>query len=205
MMSRSIAASHESAKVAFNGPDPIAGSKSSKQQTVETPHWYAVQTRSHHEKKVAEQLRARSIDSFLPIHRCRRKWRNGVLADLELPLFPGYLFARPALGERTLLLQLPGIVGIAVSAAHPTPVPDNDIDALRKITEGFGVEPHPFLNVGDRVLIVAGPLAGWEGILTRRKQELRLVLSIQIIMRSISVEVSERDIEPLPGDRRRNL
>src|SRR5215472_7367836 len=186
---------------ASNGLDLIAESTSSQHLSVDSEQWYAIQTRSHHEKRVVEQLRVRSIESFLPIHRCRRKWRNGVLADLELPLFPGYLFARPAVGKRMLLLQLPGIVGIAASTAHPTAVPDDDIDMLRKITGSLGVEPHPFLNIGDRVRIVAGPLAGWEGILTRRKQELRLVLSIQIIMRSISVEVSELDIEPALADR----
>src|SRR6516164_4024338 len=201
MASRSIIVNGVVAKSVVRGSDLLASNASTKQLSVGAGQWYAIQTRSRHEKKVAEQLRARSIESFLPIHRCRRKWRNGVLADLELPLFPGYLFARPAMGERTLLLQLPGIVGFAVSTAHPMPVPDDDIDALRKITESLGVEPHPFLNVGDRVRIVAGPLAGWEGILTRRKQELRLVLSIQIIMRSISVEVSELDIEPLSADR----
>jgi transcription antitermination factor NusG len=96
------------------------------------------------------------------------------------------------------------IVGL-VASSSPTAVPDNDIDALRKITSRLGAEPHPFLNVGDRVRIVAGPLAGLEGILSRRKQELRLVLSVQIIMRSISVEVSQHDIEPVPFYRRRMM
>ena len=175
------------------------------QLSLGTAQWYAIQTRSRHEKRVAEQLRAKSIESFLPIHRCRHKWRNGISADVELPLFPGYLFARPRIGERSVLLQLPGIVGFAVSTAHPTAVPDDEIDALRKVMGSLGAEPHPFLNVGDRVRIIAGPLAGLEGILTRRKQELRLVLSIQIIMRSIAVEVSERDIEPVHVDRRRSI
>ena len=188
-----------------HGQDVIGDYAEPRQLLRDTQQWYAIQTRSHHEKKVVEQLGARSIESFLPIHRCRRRWRNGVLADLEVPLFPGYLFARPAVGERMLLLQLPGIIGIAASSAHPTPVPDDDIDMLRRIVGSLGVEPHPFLSIGDRVRIVAGPLAGWEGILTRRKQELRLVLSIQIIMRSISVEVSEFDIEPVLGDRRRHV
>ena len=168
-----------------------------------TAQWYAIQTRSRHEKRVAEQLTAKCIESFLPVHRCRHKWRNGVSADLELPLFPGYLFARPRVGQRNLLLQLPGIVGFAPSTSHPTAVPDDDMDALRKIIDSLGAEPHPFLNLGDRVRIVAGPLAGLEGILTRRKQELRLVLSIQMIMRSIAVEISEFDIEPVYVDRRR--
>ena len=203
MASRSILVSGVVANSVLSGSILGADNTSSEQVSVATGQWYAIQTRSRHEKKVVEQLRARSIESFLPVHRCRRKWRNGVLADLELPLFPGYLFARPAIGERALLLQLPGIVGFAASTAHPTPVPDDDIDALRKMAESLGAEPHPFLNVGDRVRIVAGPLAGWEGILIRRKQELRLVLSIQIIMRSISVEVSELDIELTPADRHR--
>jgi transcription antitermination factor NusG len=112
-------------------------------------------------------------------------------------LFPGYLFARTPITERIQLLQLPSIVGIAASTARPTAVPEDDIEALRKITGSSGVEPHPFLNVGDRVRIVAGPLAGFEGILTRRKLALRVILSIQIIMRSIAVEVSEFDIEPV--------
>ena len=203
MASSSKVAGGVIAKSALRNLDHIPENANPQPVSVGTGHWYAIQTRSRHEKRVAEQLRARSIESFLPIHRCRRKWRNGVLADLELPLFPGYLFARPAIGERAILLQLPGIVGFAASTAHPTPVPDDDIDALRKMAENLGAEPHPFLNVGDRVRIVAGPLAGWEGILIRRKQELRLVLSIQIIMRSISVEVSELDIELAVADRHR--
>ena len=190
-------------KPCFEDPGTMSETANVVQLAADQAKWYAIQTRSRHEKRVAEQLQAKSIESFLPTHRCRHKWRNGVLADVELPLFPGYLFARPSPGERIVLLQLPGIVGLAASSARPTAVPDNDIDALRKITSRLGAEPHPFLNVGDRVRIVAGPLAGLEGILTRRKQELRLVLSVQIIMRSISVEVSEHDIEPVPFYRRR--
>jgi len=169
----------------------------SEQLSASAPQWYAVQTRPRHEKRVAERLRARSVETFLPVHRCRHKWNNGVLADLELPLFPGYLFARAPISERIRLLQLPGIVGFAASSAHPTAVPDVDIEALRTITSSSRVEPHPFLNVGDRARIVAGPLAGLEGILLRRKQALRIILSVQIIMRSIAIEVSEFDVEPV--------
>ena len=177
----------------------------SEQPSATSPRWYAVRTRPRHEKRVAAQLREKSLEAFLPVHRCRHKWKNGVLADLELPLFPGYLFARTSISERIRLLQLPGIIGFATSTAHPTAVPDDDIDALRKITDSLRVEPHPFLNAGDRVRIIAGPLAGLEGILTRRRHELRLVLSVQIIMRSVAVEVSEFDIEPVQVDRRRMM
>jgi transcription antitermination factor NusG len=166
------------------------------------PKWYAIQTRPRHEKRVAERLRSKSLEAFLPVHRCKHRWNNGVLADVELPLFPCYLFARTPAHERVRLLQLPGIVGIAASTTHPTAIPDREIEALRIVTSLFSVEPHPFLNVGDRVRIVAGPLAGMEGILARRKQLCRLILTIETIMRSIAVEVSEFDIEVVPTPRR---
>jgi transcription antitermination factor NusG len=165
------------------------------------PQWYALQTRPRHEKRVAERLRSKALEAFLPVHRCRHKWNNGVLADVELPLFPCYLFARAPMQERLRLLQLPGIVGIAASNVHPTAVPDHEIEALRLVTGTSGVESHPFLNAGDRVRIVAGPLAGVEGILIRRKQLCRLVLTIETIMRSVAVEVSEFDIEIVPAPR----
>ncbi len=166
------------------------------------PQWYAVQTRPRHEKRVAERLQSQSMEAFLPLHRCRHRWKNGVLADVELPLFPGYLFARAPLHERIRLLQLPGIVGLAASAAHPTAIADQEIETLRQVTDIFRAEPHPFLTAGDKVRVVAGPLAGLEGTLTRRKQEFRLVLSVQIIMRSVAIEVSEFDIEPVLVNRR---
>jgi transcription antitermination factor NusG len=160
--------------------------------------WYAVQTRPRHEKRVAEQLRGTSLEAFLPLHRAVHKWNNGVRAEVDLPLFPGYLFARACDRERVQVLRLPGVLGFASSANRPIPVEDCEIHALRTAIEKFKAEPHPFLNTGDRVRVVAGPLAGMEGILIRRRQELRLVLSIELIMRSIIVEVSGLDIEPMP-------
>ncbi len=161
------------------------------------PEWYAVQTRPRHEKRVAEELRARAIEEFLPLHRCRNRWRNGVLADVELPLFPCYLFVRLPLCEKLRLLQLPGVIGFAVNSAHPTALAPEDIEALRVLSVICQAEPHPFLKVGDRVRLVGGPLIGMEGILLRRKQELRVVLSLDFILRSVAVEVSALDIEPI--------
>lgn len=170
-----------------------------------TPHWYAIQTRSRHEKCVAEQLRAQSFESFLPVQRCQHRWRNGVLADVELPLFPGYLFARTTAAERRQLLQVAGVVGLAASTAHPSAVPDDDIDTLRRVAESPRVQAHPYVNLGERVRIISGPLAGVEGIVSRHKQELRLVLSVEIIMRSVAVEVRASDIEPLAAWQRKIL
>ncbi len=163
--------------------------------------WYALQTRPRHEKRVAQEVRAREIEALLPVHRCRNRWRNGVTAVVELPLFPCYLFVHVPLCERLRLLQLPGVIGFAVNSARPTALAQQDIDAVRMLSTACGVKPHPFLKLGDRVRIIAGPLTGMEGILLRRKNELRVVLSLDFILRSIAVEVSEFDIEPV-GARR---
>jgi transcription antitermination factor NusG len=165
------------------------------------PQWYAIQTRPRHEKRVAERLRSKAVEAFLPTHHCRHRWNNGVLADIELPLFPSYLFVRTLAHERVGLLQLPGIVGIAASNTHPTAIPDAEIETLRLVTSTLSAEPYPYLKAGDRVRIVAGPLAGMEGILVRRKHLCRLILTIETIMRSIAVEVSEFDIEVISSRR----
>jgi transcription antitermination factor NusG len=164
-------------------------------------NWYALHTRSRHEKRVAERLSSQELETFLPVHRSRHTWKNGVHAMVDTPLFPCYLFARTSIHERARLLQHPGVLGFASSSSRPTVIPDEEISVLRMATESLRAEPHPYLNSGDGVRIVAGPLAGMEGILTRRKHEYRVVLSIEAIMRSIVVEVSEFDIEPQGKER----
>jgi transcription antitermination factor NusG len=160
------------------------------------PNWYALHIRSRHEKRVAERIASQSFEIFLPLHRSRRTWKNGVHAEVDQPLFPCYLFARASIYDRVRLLQLPGVLGFAASSSRPTIIADDDIAVLRTATDDLKAEPHPYLKSGDAVRIVAGPLVGMEGILTRRKHEYRVVLSIEAIMRSIVVEVSEFDIEP---------
>lgn len=161
-----------------------------------TLNWYALHTRSRHEKRVAERLASEEFETFLPVERTRRTWKNGVHAEIESPLFPCYLFARTPVHRRIRLLQLPGVLGFAASSSRPTIISDEEISLLRIAIENLMAEPHPFLNNGDGVRIVSGPLAGMEGILVRRKHESRVVLSIEAIMRSIAVEVSEYEIEP---------
>jgi transcription antitermination factor NusG len=158
--------------------------------------WYALHIRSRHEKRVAERLVSQSLETFLPLHRSRHTWKNGIHVNVDLPLFPCYLFARATVNDRTRLLRHPGVLGFAASTAKPTVISDEEISALRTATDNLKAEPHPYLNNGDAVRIVAGPLAGMTGILTRRKHAYRVVLSIEAIMRSIVVEVSEFDIEP---------
>ena len=158
--------------------------------------WYAVHTRSRHEKTIAGRLEQQATETFLPLHRSRHTWRNRVHADVDLPIFPCYLFARICSNDRLRLLQTSGVLGLAATSACPTPIPDDEIALLRSATAKLTAEPHPYLSCGDGVRIVAGPFRGMEGILTRRKQEYRVVLSIEAIMRSLAIEVSEFDIEP---------
>ena len=176
---------------------PVVGSLDREQPSESAIAWYALQTRPRHEKRVAQELRARKIEEFLPVHRCRNRWKNGVTADVELPLFPCYLFVKVPLRERVRLLQLPGVIGFAVNSARPTALAERDIDSLRTLSSICSAEPHPFLKLGDRVRIMAGPLADMEGILVRRKNLLRVVLSLDFLLRSVAVEVSEFDIEPV--------
>ncbi len=166
-------------------------------ESAQVPAWFAVQTRHRHEKSVATRLGLAKVETFLPVRRSLRKWNNGVHAEVNIPLFPCYLFTRFSPAQRLSLLQTPGVLGLAASNTFPTPIADGDIAAIRIATERLKVEPHPYLNIGERVRITYGVLAGMEGILLRKRRELRVVISLEAIMRSITVEVSEFEIEPL--------
>jgi transcription antitermination factor NusG len=166
-------------------------------ESAHKPEWFAVQTRHHHEKSVATRLGNANVETFLPVHRSLRKWSNGVRSEVNLPLFPCYLFTHISPAQRIMLLQTPGVIGLAASNVSPTPISETEITSLRIATERVKTEPHPYLNVGERVRITSGMLAGMEGILVRKRHELRVVLSLEAIMRSIMVEVSEFEIEPL--------
>ena len=118
---------------------------------------------------------------------------------LELPLFPAYVFVRIAREARGAVLGMPGVLSIVGSAREPWPLPDFEIEALRSGLLERKIEPHPYLVVGERVRIKAGVMAGVEGILVRKKNDFRVVLSLDVIMRSVAVEVDADDVEPANG------
>lgn len=159
--------------------------------------WYAIHTRARHEKKVVERLANVSCETFVPLYRRNQRWKNGVRIAIDFPLFPGYVFARLALSQRYRALQVAGVVALAGPPTNPSPIAGDVIDALRLATSTRNPQPHPFVNLGIRVRIVTGPLTGLEGILVRRANDLRVVLSVESIMRSFTVEVNELDIEPV--------
>jgi transcription antitermination factor NusG len=161
--------------------------------------WYAAYTCANHEKRVAEELVAREVEHFLPLYRSVRRWRDRRV-ELELPLFPGYVFVRLALRDRVRVLKIPSVVRLVGFGGSPTVLPDNEMDILRAgLSKSLRAEPHPFLAVGRRVRITGGPFAGLEGILKRKKTGLRMVVSLELIQRSVAVDVDAADVRPEGG------
>jgi transcription antitermination factor NusG len=161
------------------------------------PRWFAVYTTPRHEKHVSEILAERQIETFLPLYRANRQWKKSSPVVLDLPLFPTYVFVRIERKSRGVILGTPGVLSIVGSSKEAWPLPDLEIDALRSGLLERKIEPHPYLVVGERVRIMAGVMAGVDGVLVRKKNDLRVVLSLDTIMRSVAVEVNANDIEPV--------
>jgi transcription antitermination factor NusG len=159
--------------------------------------WYAAYVCSRHEKRVASQLEERGVNCVLPLYRSVRRWKDR-RKELDLVLFPGYVFVQIELRERLRVLQLPGVVRFVSFNSWPAPLAEGEIERISDaLSSGVRAAPHPYLKVGRRVRIRWGPLAGAEGILLRRKDNFRVVLSIDLIKRSVAVEVDEADLELL--------
>ena len=157
--------------------------------------WYAAYTCSRHEKQVSRQLHERQIDFFLPTYQSVRRWKDR-RKEVEFPLFPGYVFVNIKETERLRVLQIYGVVQLVTFNGRPAPLEDNEIESLRNgIANGICPEPYPYLKIGRRVRVKYGPLAGIEGFLVRRKDKYRVVISIDLIMRSIAAEVQVADLE----------
>jgi transcription antitermination factor NusG len=157
--------------------------------------WFAAYTTPRHEKHVGEVLAERNIEYFLPLYRTVRQWKKSSPVLLELPLFPCYLFVRISRAARGTVLSLPGVVSIVGSAREPWPLPQLEVEALRIGAKLGKAQPHPYLRVGERVRIKTGLMAGVEGILVRKKNEFRFVLTLEAIMRSVAVEVDASELE----------
>jgi len=172
-------------------------STSSPAEGFDRPQWYAAYTNARHEKRVTEYLGGRSVECYLPLYKSVRRWQDR-RKEIELPLFPGYVFVRIAYRARLQVLTAPGVVQIVSFDGKPAPISEHEIETLRLGTSRTnGLEPHPYLKAGRRVRVRSGPLSGVEGVLVRRKDGFRLVLSIELIARSVATEVDEADVEPV--------
>jgi len=150
--------------------------------------WYAIRTRSKCERLATTALENNGYESYLPVYRSRRRWSDRVVS-IDAPLFPGYVFCRFNSQHRLPVITSPGVVDIIGFANEPAPIPDQEIEAVQTVlNSGLAAEPFPFLREGQRVRVTHGALKDVEGILVKKKADWRLVVSVEILQRSVSVE-----------------
>ena len=165
-----------------------------------TQPWWALYTRHQHEKTVSDILTAKGFEVFLPLYDSVRRWKDRKKV-LSLPLFPCYVFVRGDLHRRLHVVTTPGVHMVLRRGEQVAIIPDLEIEAIQRAVNGrLAVEPHPFLQCGDRVRVKRGSLEGVQGILVRKKGLHRLVLSVDMLAQSVAVEIDVIDVEPLaPG------
>jgi transcription antitermination factor NusG len=171
------------------------------------PLWYALTVKPNHERAAAQALESKGLETLVPLYRSRRRWSDRI-KELELPLFAGYVFCRFPGNQRARILSTPGVNSVVGFGNRPAPVDDGEIHAVRTlVASGLPVSPWPFLRVGEKVRVESGPLCGVEGILTQVKDAWRVVVSIELLQRSVAAEVDRdalsvvRRATPAPGPR----
>ena len=163
--------------------------EAARQTAVSEFPWFALQVRTRHESGVANYLQGQGYESFLPLYKCRKRWSDRI-KEVQTPLFPGYLFCRFDAQDRLPILKTPGVMQIVGVNRVPVAVDESEINAIQTlVATGLPNQPWPFLQVGERVRIESGSLCGIEGILMDFKGSHRLVLSITLLQRSVSVEI----------------
>ena len=169
----------------------------SLQTSERPPHWYAVYTSPRHEKRVREHLGHRRVECFLPLFRSIHRWKNGCKAQVELPLFPGYLFVNIPRSERFRVLDVPGVLSFVGPRGEPARLSDFEIETLRSGLHLQKFEPYRGLAIGQKVRINAGALQGLEGTLVRNANGLRVVITVELIQQSVAVELDADAVEAL--------
>ena len=168
----------------------------------DTPLWYALQTKPRHEKGVTAHLQGKGYDSVLPLYQ---SWHRsaGRLRSVMLPLFPGYAFCRFEVHRRLPILMTPGVFSIVSRGHEPEAVPEEQIaTVLAACSSGLPVGPWPYLECGDRVMVETGPLQGLEGIFIAEKKTSRIVVSVDLLKRSLAVEIDRDWVRPLTKSKR---
>jgi transcription antitermination factor NusG len=159
--------------------------------------WYAIRVKSRQERAVAASLAGKGYEEFLPLYRAERRWADRV-KNLDLPLFDGYVFARFDFERRLPVLKIPGVVQIAGVGNQPAAVAEEEMAAIQAVARsGFPAAPWPFLEAGRSVRVERGPLEGVEGVLVSVRNRDRIVVSVSLLQRAISVEVDRHSIRPI--------
>jgi transcription antitermination factor NusG len=156
--------------------------------------WYAAYTLPRHEKLVAQQLSQKSVESYLPLYEAIHRWKDR-RARVDLPLFPGYVFVQIPLCERLKVLEIASVLRIVSFNGQAAPLPEGEIEALRNALIHRKAEPFPYLVAGKGVRVITGPLEGLEGVVVRRKGNLRIIVSLHFIMQSVALEIDAADLE----------
>jgi transcription antitermination factor NusG len=160
-------------------------------------NWYALRVRSNHETAVQSGLRGRGFEEFLPVYRAKARWSDRVKV-IARPLFPGYVFARFDPSNRLPVLMLPGFVHIVSFGTGPEPIDEAELNAIRRFVDsGLPITPWPYLREGERVVVQYGALSGLEGMVLRASDSLRLVVSLNLLQRSVAVELDRDSVKPL--------
>lgn len=151
--------------------------------------WFALRTRSNFESLAATSLAHRGYEPYLPTYQSRRRWSDRIVVA-DVPLFKGYVFCRFNPKQRLPVLSAHGVVGVVSYGLEPAPLDENEILAVQTVLRsGLATEPCPFLREGQPVRILRGALTGLEGILVKKKSDFRLVLSVSMLQRAVSVEI----------------
>ncbi len=159
--------------------------------------WFALRVRSRHEHTVSKILDGKGYEWFLPLYKSRRSWSDRI-KEMQLPLFPGYVFCRFDPQFRLPVLTTPGVISIVGTGRRPVPIDDSEMVALQTaVRSGLVSQPWPFLQIGQKVKVEVGPLCGLEGILLDFKGQHRLVLSVTLLRRSVAVEVDSAWVIPI--------
>ncbi len=164
--------------------------------------WFALRVKSRYEKIVATIARNKGFEEFVPLYQSRRRWSDR-FKSVELPLFPGYVFCRLNPEFRLPLLTIPGVMSFVGIGKVPASIEEAEIAAIQTaIGAGLSAEPYPFLEVGQRVRLAEGPLAGLEGLLVEVRKQQRLAVSVSMLRRSVAVEIDRQWVRPLDASGR---
>ena len=158
------------------------------------PRWYALRTRSRHEKQVRDRLVAQGFEQLLPTVTRLSQWKDRK-KEIEVPLFSGYCFAHFPWADRLAIQTVSGVVGIVGGGARPEPVPDEEIAAIRTLmASALKYDAHPYLHEGMMVEVTRGPLKGIRGFLLRKEKRHRLIISVHLIRQAAAVEINASDV-----------
>ncbi len=182
-------------QISFREPNPVQQRGTEKGPDQSERKWYAIYTMPHNERTVSNYLIVRQVESFFPVYESTHVWKNRQRVKIAQPLFPSYLFVRIHADDRSLVLRSPGVLRIVGNPRGACPVPDAEIEFLRSDFCRGRIEPYRELVIGEMVRIKSGPLQGLQGVLVKKKDSLRFVLTIEMINQNAAVEVAAEELE----------